>query len=257
MQLISPDILAEAKGLSIGAAGFFALVGLMLWAFGWRWHRFWIVFGMSATAGMIGMSAGKAAGGQVLAIGLLLAFAGGVMALELAKILSFVAGGVGAWLAVQAVLPQAQEMWAVFLSGGLIGVILHRLWLMLLTSLCGVLVAWHAGFVLADTLGQLDAARWAADHAAALNGAAIAAAVIGILVQAATAPPETPAGEKPKTKKSKPKKAEKHAEKHADAADHHHHSEPAADHDHEPVKDADSHKSSGRGWLRLPGLKVA
>jgi hypothetical protein len=230
MQLISPDVLAEAKGLSVGAAGFFALVGTLLWAFGWRWHRFWIVFGMTAAAGVIGMAAGKAAGGSVLAIGLLLAFAGGVMALELAKILSFVAGGVGAWLAVQAVLPAAHEMWAVFLSGGLLGVILHRLWLMLLTSLCGVLVSWHGWLMLADAVGYLDAAKWAADHAAAVNGAALATAVIGVLVQAATGPREK--AEKPAEKKEK------------------------RDHEHDDEKHEKGH-DAGWGWLKLPGAKVA
>lgn len=254
MQLISPDVLAEAKGLSVGAAGFFALVGLLLWTFGWRWHRFWIVFGMSATAGMIGMTAGKAAGGQVLAIGVLLAFAGGVMALELAKILSFAAGGIGAWLAVQAVLPQAQEMWAVFLSGGLFGVILHRLWLMSLTSLCGVLVSWHAGLALADTLGQLNAAKWAGDHAAALNGAAIAAAVIGIFVQAATATAEKAGGgTKEKEKKKKVKKAEKHAEPESAK-------EKEVGKEQEPAneeKEKDGKHSSAWGWLKIPGLKAA
>lgn len=231
MQLISPDVLAEAKGLSLGASGFFALVGTMLWAFGWRWHRFWIVFGMTAAAGVIGMVAGKAAGGQVLVIGLLLAFAGGVMALELAKILSFLGGGVGAWLAVQAVLPAAQEMWAVFLSGGLMGVILHRLWLMLITSLCGVLLSWHALLILADTAGKLDAPAWAAEHAAALNGAALATAIIGILVQAALTPREPVALVEPEEKKPKKKK-------------------PKAPDD----KDDDE---NGWGFFKLPGQQAA
>jgi hypothetical protein len=231
MQLISPDVLAEAKGLSAGAAGFFALVGLLLWVFGWRWHRFWIVFGMTAAAGVIGLSAGKAAGGQVLAIGLLLAFAGGLMALELAKILSFAAGGVGAWLAVQAVLPGAREMWAVFLAGGLLGVILHRLWLMLLTSLCGVLLSWHAALVLAETFGKLSAAKWAADHAAALNGAAVTVAVIGVLVQAAVARAGR-AVEEPK-EKPKAKKPDR------------------------PAEPEEEEKASAWGWLRLPGARAA
>jgi hypothetical protein len=235
MQLISPDILAEAQGLSIGAAGFFIFVGLLLWFFGWRWHRFWIVFGISTAAGMIGLTAGKAAGGQVLVIGLLLAFAGGVMALELAKILSFLAGGVGAWLAVQTVLPGAQEMWAVFLSGGLFGVILHRLWLMLLTSLCGVLLSWHAALTLAGTLAGLNAATWAADHTAALNGAVIAVTIIGVLVQTLTAPREpadTPQAETKKDKK-KTKKAESSEDDSAEEA------------------------KSSRSWLRIPGLRTA
>ena len=35
----------------------------------------------------------------------------------------------------QAVMPEAHELWAVFLCGGLVGVVLYRLWTMLATSL--------------------------------------------------------------------------------------------------------------------------
>jgi hypothetical protein len=205
MNLLHPDVLASAKGISPGAAGFACLVGLLLWALGWRWHRFWIVFGITTAAGVIGLNAGKAAGGHVLVIGLLLAFAGGVMALELAKILSFVAGGIGAWLAVQSVLPQAQEMWAVFLAGGLMGVLLHRLWTMLLTSSFGILLAGHAGLMLAEGLAKLDAPTWAAKNAAVANAAVVALAVIGVLVQSVTVekpvPEPVPVEPEPKKKK--------------------------------------------------------
>jgi hypothetical protein len=211
MQLISPDVLTAATGLSAGAAGFVFFVGVLLWAFGWRWHKFWVVFGITTAAGVIGLSAGQAAGGQVMAIGVLLAFAGGVMALEVAKLLAFAAGGVGAWLAVQAVLPAAQELWAVFLAGGLIGVILYRLWTMLLTSFLGVLLTWHAALVLADALAAFDAPKWAADHAAALNGGVLLAAVVGIAVQAVTTPAPAAKGEPKKEKKPK-KDAEEKAE---------------------------------------------
>lgn len=187
MQLIVPDVLAAARGLSPGAAGFLVLVGFLLWAVGWRWHRFWVVFGMTLAAGVIGLSAGQSAGGQVMVVGVLLAVAAGLLALELAKILAFLTGGVAAWAAAQAVFPQVQELWAVFLSGGLVGVVLYQLWTMLVTSFVGVLVTWHAGFVLADEFVKFDAAKWVADHAAALNGGAIAVTVMGVLVQNWTA----------------------------------------------------------------------
>lgn len=227
MQLISPDVLTAANGLSPGAAGFALFVGFLLWAFGWRWHKFWVVFGITTAAGVIGLSAGKAAGGQVMAIGVLLAFAGGVMALEVAKLLAFTAGGVGAWLAVQAVLPAAQEMWAVFLAGGLVGVILYRLWTMLLTSFLGVVLSWHAALVLAGSSAVPDPAKWAADHAAALNGGVLVASLLGIAMQAAT----TPAG--PAKEAKKEKKAKKS----------------------EPAEDEDEKKSSW--WGRLPGRRAA
>jgi hypothetical protein len=203
MTLISPDVITELTGLSIGAGGFLMLVGFLLWGFGWRWHRFWVVFGFTAAAGMVGMASGRAAGGQILVMGLLLAFAGGVLAIELAKIFAFVAGGIGFWFAVQTVFPQGQELWAVFLSGGLFGVLLYRLWTMMLLSFLGVVVSWHAAFGLAQTSGNYDAAKWVADNAIAVNGAVLVATILGVLMQVVTA--EKPAAEK---KDEKPVKDE-------------------------------------------------
>lgn len=209
MQLILPDVLAAARGLSAGAAGFLALVGFLMWVAGWRWHRFWVVFGLSLAAGIVGLGAGSASGGgHVMVVGVLLAVAAGMLALELSKILAFVTGGAAAWMATQTILPQAQELWAVFLSGGLFGVVLYRFWTMLTTSFLGVLLTWHTGLVLIESLTGLDAEKWAGAHAAALNGGVIAVTVIGVLVQARTTPrPEEPAGgetEKPTKPKPRP-----------------------------------------------------
>ncbi|QEL19124.1 hypothetical protein [Limnoglobus roseus] len=237
MTLISPDVIAELKGLSVGAGGFLLLVGFLLWGFGWRWHRFWVVFGFTAAAGIVGMTSGKAAGGHILVMGLLLAFAGGVLAIELAKLLSFVAGGIGCWLAVQAVIPQAQELWAVFLAGGLFGVLLYRLWTMILMSLLGVLVSWHAAFSLAQSGGSYDAVKWVTEHSAAVNSAVIVVTLLGVLMQTVTAEKATKkaeGGEK-KASKSKHEKHEKHDS-----------------HDHSAHKEA-----SSSWWKRLPGLKAA
>lgn len=188
MQLIAPDVLAASHGLSVGAAGMLALIGLMLWACGWRWHRFWVVFGMTLLAGVIGLNAGESTGGrQVMVVGILVAVAAGMLALELAKILSFITGGVAGWVAAQTVFPQAQELWVVFLSGGLLGVVLYQLWTMLITSFLGVLLTWHAGFLLAESLAKIDAMNLVAKHSAALNGGVIAVSVLGVLVQVRTA----------------------------------------------------------------------
>jgi hypothetical protein len=208
MQLIAPDILAEARGLTPAAAGTLCVLGLALWLFGWRWHRFWIVAGITLAAGLLGLSAGRAAGGtRVMAGGILLAVAGGMLALELAKVFAFVAGGCGAWLAVQWVFPQAQELWAVFLSGGLFGLLLYRPWTMLLTSLAGALVAAHAGLLLLEPVLRFDAAAWADAHQAALNGVAVGLTVLGVLIQAVAdreGPADEPEGKEKPAKKPQP-----------------------------------------------------
>src|SRR4051794_41973609 len=96
MQLIAPDILAEARGLTGAMTGTICVLGFALWLFGWRWHRFWIVAGITLAAGLIGLNAGRTTNGtQVMAVGILLAGAAGLLALGLAKGLGVVAGGGG------------------------------------------------------------------------------------------------------------------------------------------------------------------
>lgn len=204
MNLIAPDVLAEARGLSGAALGSAAALGVGLWLFGWRLHRFWVVAGVTLAAGLIGLQAGRAGGGQVVAVGVLVAVAAGVMALELARVLAFLAGGAGAWLAAQWVLPQAAELWAAFLCGGLFGVLLYRLWLMLLTSLLGALLAGHAGVLLL----QPDPAAWAGQNAALLNGAVVGAAVLGVVFQALTAPKPAGRDDEPEGKGGRRERAE-------------------------------------------------
>jgi hypothetical protein len=207
MQFIAPDILTEARGLTTAMTGTLCVLGIALWLFGWRWHRFWVVAGITLAAGMLGLNAGRAAGGtQIMAVGILLAVAAGMLALELAKVFAFVAGGCGAWLAIQWVFPQAQELWAVFLSGGLFGVLLYRLWTMLLTSLMGVLMAGHAALILLEQVVTYDAVKWVIDNQAAVNGSVVGLTVLGILLQTVASPDES---EVKKEKGDEPEQKEK------------------------------------------------
>src|SRR4029453_7105838 len=112
MQLIAPDILAEARGLTGAMWGTIRVLGIALWLFGWRWHRFWTVAGITLAAGLLGLNAGRSHGGtQIMAVGILLAVAAGMMALELAKVFAFVAGGCGAWVGGQGGSPQGPGLW--------------------------------------------------------------------------------------------------------------------------------------------------
>jgi len=213
MNLINPDVIAEARGLSVGASGFLLFAGFLLWAFGWRWHRFWVVFAITLTAGILGLGAGQTAGVQILVVGVLCAVAAGMLALELARILAFVTGGAAAWAAATAVVPGAQELWAVFLCGGLLGVVLYKLWTMLAMSLFGILICWHTLLVLWEGPLGFSAARWAAENASALNGAVAVGTLLGVIVQSKTgrAEAEAPAAEEHGSK-------EKHAAKHPEPA---------------------------------------
>ena len=183
MQLIAPDILVEARGLSPAVSGVIIAIGFLLWLCGWRWHRFWVVVSITAAGGLIGLNSGRASGGHMLALGVLLAVSAGVLALEVARVLAFAAGGLALWSTAAALFPAARELWVAFLVGGLAGVILYRLWTMLLTSLAGALLAGHAGLCLAERLANLDAAAWAGAHAHLLNGVVIGATIAGLSAQ--------------------------------------------------------------------------
>lgn len=184
MQLLVPEVLTEGRGLTVAMCGTLTALGCALWVFGWRWHRFWIVTGVTLAAGLLGLNAAAATGGgRILVVGVLLALAAGMLALELARLFAFLAGGCGAWLAVQWLVPQAQELWAVFLSGGLVGLLLYRVWTMLLTSLAGVLLAGHAGLLLLEPVLHFDAAGWALAHPAWGNGCVVGLTILGVLLQ--------------------------------------------------------------------------
>jgi len=206
MQLIFPDILAEARGLSIGVSVTCVVVGLLLWAFGWRWHRFWIVAGVTIAGGLYGLSAGPGGHGHVLALGLLLAISAGLLALELARLFAFAAGGTAAWLAAGAVFANAQEVGVFFLIGGLTGILLYRLWTMAATSFLGTLVAGHAGLVLLDAHTEFDIPAWTGRNPVALSVAVGLLSALGLALQGAQVRRREGAAEEKKGKKSRPRK---------------------------------------------------
>ena len=84
MALLAPDILEEARGLSVAVSVSGLVLGLLLWLLGWRGHRFWIVLAATVSAGVAGLSMGPSYGASPELAGLLLAIAAGVLALALA-----------------------------------------------------------------------------------------------------------------------------------------------------------------------------
>jgi hypothetical protein len=183
MHLIAPDVLAEASGLSPVVSGIGVLLGALMWVCGWRWHRVWVVVAVTLIGGLIGLQTGRVSGGHILAMGILLALSAGLLALELARVFSFIAAGTAVWLAASFLFPKGQELWVAFLIGGLLGALLFRFWTMLLTSFGGVLVGGHAGLCLAEQLFSVEAPQFAAQNAMILNGAGLAATALGVVAQ--------------------------------------------------------------------------
>jgi hypothetical protein len=70
-----------------------------------------------------------------------------------------------------------------FVSGGLLGVLLFRLWVMALTSLAGALLMTYSGLCLAERLAKLDPAAFAEKRRILLNWICGGLAALGLLLQ--------------------------------------------------------------------------
>jgi hypothetical protein len=183
MQLVAPEILAEARGLSVTITGTAFALGFLMWLFGWRGHRFWIVLAMTAGAGVIGLYSAPAYGTRPLLAGLLFAGAAGLLALALVRVVVFAAGGVAGWLLVRAVVPAWGEPLVCFLIGGLVGILLIRVWTMALTSAAGTMLMAYSGLCLANSLGNLDAVAFAENQSTILNVACGGVTLMGLFLQ--------------------------------------------------------------------------
>jgi hypothetical protein len=183
MQLLAPDILEEARSLSPFLSGAGVLIGFLLWSLGGRTHRFWLAMSVTLTAGLLGLAHGKEYGMQPLVAGLLLAVSAGALALSLVRILLFAAGGLVALGVMQAIAPAWDEPIAIFLVGGLIGVLLYRFWIATFSSLVGSLLMAYSALALLDRLHRLDSVAWTQKNGPLLNWGCAALIVTGVLVQ--------------------------------------------------------------------------
>ena len=183
MQLLAPDILEEARSLSPFLSGAGVFLGFLLWSFGGRTHRFWLAMSVTLAAGLLGLVHGKEYGMQPLVAGLLLAVSAGALALSLVRILLFAAGGLAALGVMQVLAPAWDEPIAIFLVGGLIGVVLYRFWIATFSSVVGSLLMAYSALALLDRLHRMDSVAWTEKNGPLLNWGCVSLIVTGVLVQ--------------------------------------------------------------------------
>lgn len=183
MQILSPEVLTDAKGMSPALCVIGLLAGLALWLLGWRSHRFWAVLTITVVGGVVGLAEGPALRAQPLVAAVLLAVAAGMLALHLVKLIAFAAGGVTFLAAAQTLGPPGEGTLVFFLAGGLMGLLLFRLWVMTLTSLAGTLLLAYSVLCLLDGLGKIDGAEWAGGHRNLMNWACTGVAILGLGLQ--------------------------------------------------------------------------
>lgn len=183
MQLIAPDILADATGLSIPLVIACLVIGIVLWLFGWRTHRFWLVLVATVFGGLYGLYEAESFRTQPLVAAVLLAVTAGVLALAVVRLLAFAAGGFAGLFAIQVFLPAWDQPLVAFVVCGLVGLFVFRISIMALTSFCGTLLLVYAGLCLANHYGQLPAVRWSEEHGDLLNWGCGLVALVGLVVQ--------------------------------------------------------------------------
>jgi uncharacterized membrane protein YccC len=182
MQLVAPDILSDACGLSVGLLIIGMILGLALWLFGWAAHRFWIVLITTVLAGVYGLYDAAIFRAQPFIAALLLALVGGLLALALVRVLSFLAGGMVGLLAAQALFPTLDQP-ICFLIAGLVSLFLFRLSMMALTSLAGTILISYSSLSLLDHYGSMDSVTWIEQGRVLLNWIIGLITVLGFALQ--------------------------------------------------------------------------
>jgi hypothetical protein len=112
-----------------------------------------------------------------------MAVAFGVLALALARVVAFAAGGAAAWVLAHALIPQWDEPLLWVLAGGLLGLWLFRLWTMMLTSAAGTLLMAYSLLWLLESSGRFNASEWTGQHKTSLDWSCVSVAAVGVLVQ--------------------------------------------------------------------------
>jgi hypothetical protein len=183
MQMVSPELIADLCGLSLGLLLAGVVVGFVLWLFGWKSHRFWVVLLATIAAGVYGLQEAAVFKTPPLVAALLLAVAAGILALALLRLIAFGAGGLTGLIVVQAAAPSLDQPLIVFIVSGLVSLVLFRWFLMALTSVAGAVLLSHVGLALFHQSGTFDAAVWAEQSAALWSWVCLLAALFGFVFQ--------------------------------------------------------------------------
>jgi hypothetical protein len=183
MQLVAPDVLADACGLSAALCITGVVLGLALWLLGWWCHRFWIVLFTTVLAGIYGLYEAAAFKAQPIVAAVLLAIAAGLLALALVRLLAFIAGGLGGLLLVTSFAPNFEQPLLCFVVSGLLSLLLFRLALMALTSLAGSIVMAYSILCLLNNYGVVEAVGYAERSSTLLNSLVGLGAFLGFAVQ--------------------------------------------------------------------------
>jgi len=182
--MINGEVLQAARGMSEAMLGTWLTLGLALWLFGWRWHRFWIacvaVFAAAAITWHWGSHWTRT---PPMISAVVVALATAVIAVELARLVVFGLGGVTLLYLANQLLPDFRDVWLAFPLGGLVAVLLFRIGWILVTSLLGTWIATYALLLLIESVSTFDSVQWARNNSLPINIGMIIWILVGIICQ--------------------------------------------------------------------------
>ncbi|HMP01124.1 MAG TPA: hypothetical protein PKD86_01560 [Gemmatales bacterium] len=185
MTLLDVELLTDLKAVPLTMMGAVVALGLGLWLCGWWWHRFWITILTSFLAGLVGLHLGPQFGvQQPVVAGVLLAMAGGGLALSLARLGLFAIYGLAAWFVMLQLAPAHAIPLICFTAGGLISIVFFRFCVMILTAGVGTVLLAYGGIALLESQLDLRVTTELAENAVLVHLGLAAVALIGVLVQA-------------------------------------------------------------------------
>jgi hypothetical protein len=183
MDLIIPEILVEARQLSLPLLLLALGLGLGLWVAGWWTYRFWVALLTTIIAGVVGLYEASLFNMQPLLAAILLAIAAGLLALSLMRLFAFAVAGVGFLALAHIVAPSVDAPWVCFLIGGILAIILFRPWMMALTGFLGCLLLVYSGLCLLEPALQGNCVGWARAHWIMLNWICLFGTLLGAGIQ--------------------------------------------------------------------------
>ncbi len=183
MQLVAPDILADVLRLSPGACLLGVLVGLAVWMTGWWKRAFWIALTVTVGFGLYGLAVASTHGTHPMAAALLLGLAAGLLSLELGRLIAFATGGLATAMALQAFVPKIPEPFLADRAGGLVCVLLFKLWTTTVLGFAGTLVASYGLLALFARWFKIDVITLANQKTGLLNVIIVAATAGSVVAQ--------------------------------------------------------------------------
>jgi hypothetical protein len=182
--MINVEVLQAARGMSVAMLSTWLALGLAVWLFGWRWHRFWITSAAVIAAAAITWQCGNiwTQTPPVIAV-IVVALAAAVVAVELARLVVFVLGGAILLYLTSQHLPEFHDTWLAFPLGGLVAVLLFRLGWIIITSLLGTLIATHAILLLVEPIATFDSVQWSRDNSLSIHIGMCIWIIVGITGQ--------------------------------------------------------------------------